>query len=232
MAAYLETYADALRYAGGEPCLGWPSVGARSRLALRSLLSQFDGLLFPGGADIEPWRYGEEPHPTVVNTDPDLDEAQFGLATLTMEEDFPTLAICRGLQVLAVAAGGKLYQDLCSQYETQIAHRFKEPKGHLAHSVRVEPGSRLARASGSEVFEVNSRHHQAAREGEPGGWVGPLKVVARSPDGVVEGLEHPERSFLLAVQWHPENLVETSSAARSLFQAFVAAARARCEARA
>ena len=219
----LEPYAAAVRHAGGEPHLEWPAAQARGTRALTSLLSRYDGLLLPGGADVDPRRYGEEPHPSVRNTDHDLDEVQVGLAKLALELDFPTLAICRGLQVMAVAAGGTLYQDLPSQRCSDIRHRVTEPKDFLAHSVEVEPGSLLAEVSGSSAFEVNSRHHQAAREGRPAGWIGPLRVVAWAPDGVVEGLEHPQRSFLVAVQWHPENLVPENPAALALLKAFIEA---------
>ncbi len=221
--SYLQTYLAALREAGAEPILAWPDAATRAEpAALRGFLDRFAGLLLPGGKDVEPWRYGEEPHPRLGDVDPELDAGELSLARLAIDSDFPTLAICRGIQVLGVAAGGTLFQDLPSQRPDGVAHRVTPPPNARAHDVDVADDSRLREVVGSGRFAVNSRHHQAVR---PGGAerVGDLRIVARAPDGVVEGLEAPGLGFLVGVQWHPENLVGDSVEARRLFRSFVGA---------
>ena len=231
-AAYFQPYLDAVRGAGGDPTLDLPGADARDVDAdLLAFLAPYRGVLFPGGADVEPWRYGQAPHPALGPVDPELDEGQFAAARFVLAGGLPALAICRGLQVLGVAAGGALYQDLPSQRRSVAPHNIREPKDFPAHRVFVTEGSRLAALSGALDFEVNSRHHQAVRgDAEYPGRVGALTVSARVRDGLIEGLELASHPFLVAVQWHPENLV-TSSAdaiarpARSLFRGFVDACR-------
>lgn len=226
-AEYLRPYGEAIRRAGGEPVRDWPVSSLRSDgTALEALLARYNGLLLPGGADVGPERYHEPRHPALGETNHELDEGQFALARLALRLDFPTLAICRGLQVMAVAAGGKLYQDLPSQRAGILNHRIRTPKDRRAHFVEVDPESKLASVVGSTRFEVNSRHHQAAREADSCGWIGALRLVAWAPDGVIEGIEHPGHEFLMAVQWHPENLVPTDAQAMALFRAFVQACAA------
>ena len=221
--SYLRPYLAALRAAGAEPTLAWPDAETRGdRARLRDLLGRFSGLLLPGGKDVEPWRYGEQPHPGLGDVDPNLDEGELALARLAVEADFPTLAICRGIQVLGVAVGGTLYQDLPSQRPGGLSHRVTPPPNALAHDVDVTVGSRLHEVLGSTRLAVNSRHHQAVRA-DGGDRVGELRIVARAPDGVVEGLEAAGLRFVVGVQWHPENLVEESVEARRLFGGFVEA---------
>ncbi len=226
-AEYLQPYGEAIRRAGGEPVRDWPASSLRNdHKALEAMLARYDGLLLPGGADVEPERYREPRHPALGETDHELDEGHFALARLVLRVSFPTLAICRGLQVMAVAAGGSLYQDLPSQRDGTLNHRIRTPKDHRAHFVEVDPESKLASVVGSMRFEVNSRHHQAAREANSCGWIGALRLVAWAPDGVIEGMEHPGREFLVAVQWHPENLVPADAHSMALFRAFVQACAA------
>jgi putative glutamine amidotransferase len=231
-AGYFIPYLEAVRSADGDPVLAWPEAESRgSEESLRSFLGKFRGVLFPGGADVEPRRYGKAPHPKLGPTDPDLDEGQFAVARFVLAGGLPTLAICRGLQVLAVAAGGVLYQDLPSQRPSVLPHSIPNPKDFLAHRVYIAEGSRLAALSGALDFEVNSRHHQAVRgDAEYPGLVGALTVTARVRDGLIEGLELASHPFLVAVQWHPENLVTSSEdtaarPARSLFSGFIDACR-------
>jgi putative glutamine amidotransferase len=224
----LRAYREALELAGATPVRDWPRMEViGDHEGLRAFLHSFDGLLLPGGADVEPEHYGEVRHGCEA-TDAELDRVQLALARLILGDGFPTLAICRGIQVLGVAAGGGLYQDLPSQHPSAVNHRVKEPKDALAHAVELDPASRLAAVSGSTNLAVNSRHHQAVRDGTGENereWVGPLRIVARAPDGVVEGLEHPRHSFVVAVQWHPENLVGSGTEALRLFEEFVEACR-------
>jgi len=218
---------DAVRGVGGEPGLELPSVEvATDEEALKAFLRPFQGILLPGGVDIEPSRYGEKPHPKLGPVDPGLDEGQLAVARLALRGDVPVLAICRGLQIMGVAAGAALVQDLPSDKPSDIRHDVKEPKHALAHEVIVAAGSRLARASESARFEVNSRHHQALKLGESDAELGPFRIVARAPDGIVEGMEIPDHPFIIAVQWHPENLFLVGDPqARALFRAFVEACR-------
>jgi putative glutamine amidotransferase len=219
-------YLEAVRGAGGDPVLLLPGAEARRDPgAIRGLVLSCRGILFPGGVDIDPIQYGAAPHPKLGSVDPELDDAQFALARLALEEDVPVLGICRGLQVLGVAAGGSLFQDLPSERPSEVRHSVTEPKDFLAHDVEVVPGSRLAAASGGTRFMVNSRHHQAVQGAAGSDRIGPFAIVARAADGIVEGLEDARRRFLVAVQWHPENLVAAHQPSRGLFAAFLASCR-------
>jgi putative glutamine amidotransferase len=192
----------------------------------RALLSQLDGLLLTGGGDVDPVLYGEERHPAVYDAEPGRDEFEIDLARRAMDADLPLLAICRGAQVLNVAAGGSLVQDIPSALPTALSHSVNVPKDAPAHDVQVAAGSVLAGALGPSVTgdgscRVNSRHHQSVgRLGDR------LVVTASAPDGVIEGIESPGATFCVGVQWHPENFWRTGEF-RPLFEAFVGAARER-----
>jgi putative glutamine amidotransferase len=223
---YFAPYLEVVRGAGGDPELAWPGAGIRGEeKALRVFLGKYGGVLFPGGADVEPRRYGEEAHENLGPTDAELDGGQFAVMKSVLSGALPALAICRGLQVLGVAAGGSLFQDIPSQRPSEVRHSISLPKGFLAHAVRLREGSVLARLSGALEFDVNSRHHQAVRENGAADCIGPLEIVARAADGLIEGLEHPAHPFLVAVQWHPENLVAGHVSSKGLFEGFVAACR-------
>lgn len=210
-------------------------AGGRARVlevseSPRTVVTELDGLLLTGGGDIDPVFYGEERHPSVGDAEPGRDEFEIDIARRAVEADLPLLAICRGAQVLNVAAGGALVQDIPSSEARQnpeaAAHSITEPKDHVAHEVKVAPGSALERALGSAVdanrmCRVNSRHHQSvSRLGRS------LVATATAPDGVVEAIEAPGARFCVGVQWHPENFWRTGEF-RPLFDAFVAAAKAR-----
>lgn len=184
-----------------------------------------DGLLLAGGADVHPRRYRQEVDPRVAETleFDELREAfELEVTRRALEEGLPVLGICRGLQLLNVVLGGSLVQDLSL---LGVEPRTHNQRGILqpwqpAHPVRVSPGSRLHRLLGASEVEVNSFHHQAVADPAPG-----LRVVARSPDAVVEALENPDHRFLLAVQWHPERMVGRVPVQRELFTALIRAAR-------
>jgi putative glutamine amidotransferase len=185
----------------------------------RFLYGLLDGLVLPGGADIEPHRYGavarQDCHLTLM---PELDEVELTLAKWALADDLPLLAICRGIQVLNVACGGTLWQDLQVEGATREAHD-RHPRDLLVHGLDIEPGTMLARAAGATRIQVNSLHHQAIREPGKG-----LRVVARSPDGLIEGVEASGHRFAIGIQCHPEELSSKETWAASLFDGLVGAA--------
>jgi putative glutamine amidotransferase len=213
-------YVESVRLAGGDP---WEVVYAAD--PVDAVVSGCGGLLLTGGADLDPGRYGEARHSTVTDVDAARDEYEIALTRAALAADLPVLAICRGLQVMNVAAGGSLIQDIPSQVGKAVPHQLANPKDAIAHDVRVVSGSRLAELMGAAVvggrLPVNSRHHQATRR-VAGGFL----VTAEAPDGVVEALERPQSRFCVGVQWHPENFVE-SGTFLPLFAGLIAAARPR-----
>jgi putative glutamine amidotransferase len=213
------TYIRAIIGAGGVPFL--IPVEARGDM-LRILYEQADGILLTGGGDIAPGFFGEDPHPSLSDVQPERDELEFALIRWGLAEGKPLLGICRGIQTLNVAAGGTLYQDIPSQCPSAGRHDFfysgDYPRDFMAHPVAVEPDSRLNAALGTAHLSVNSLHHQALKEVAP-----VYRSVAHSPDGIVEGIEAPEHPFAVGVQWHPEELTESQAEARRLFAAFVEA---------
>ncbi|HET7877096.1 MAG TPA: gamma-glutamyl-gamma-aminobutyrate hydrolase family protein [Methylomirabilota bacterium] len=212
-------YLRAVQQAGGVPVLLPPQLSAAS---LERLMRGLDGLLLTGGGDIEPALFGEAPHPTLSEVAPARDTLEIGAIRLALDRRLPILAVCRGIQVLNVALGGSLYQDVGTDPGTQLQHSQEAPRDQPTHKVKLKPDSRLAETLGADELEVNSMHHQAVRNlGRD------LIAVAWAPDQVVEGIEWVDASrFVLAVQWHPEELVAHSEAARRLFAALVSAARA------
>ncbi len=215
------TYIRAVQAAGGIPLLLTPHFTPEVQAALWQRL---DGLVLTGGGDIAPARFGEAPHPAVADVSPARDELEIGLTQRAVADDVPLFAICRGVQVLNVALGGTLVQDLPSEWPNPLPHSQKAPRHEPSHAVKVMgEGTRLGRVLGALEIEVNSMHHQAIKRLGEG-----LRDVAWAPDGVIEGVEMPgEERFVLGVQWHPEELVGHDQAARNLFAAIVDAARRR-----
>jgi len=207
-----EPYAAALRLVGLEPVL----VSADEPWSLKGL----DGLLLSGGRDVEPKRYGQEPVPETQKPNPSRDRMEIGLLGEALDRDLPVLAICRGLQLFNVYHGGTLIQHLAGD-----PHRAKErpqdPSKPL-HEVSVAPDTKLAAILGEGRHPVNSRHHQAVdRLGSH------LRVSAKSAkDGIIEGLERPDKAFAVAVQWHPEDQVPADETQVKLFRAFAEAVAA------
>ena len=186
---------------------------------LPDALDECDGILLTGGVDVDPKEYGEAPHPT-VELDATRDDYELALAKLAIARDLPLLAICRGVQVLNVAAGGSLIQDLPSQHPSSIGHTQNEPKNSIAHDVAIAPGTCLSALLGRpSAIPVNSRHHQAVKDTAPG-----FVVSATAPDGVIEAIERPTSTFCVGVQWHPENFWATGQFG-GLFDGLVQAAR-------
>jgi putative glutamine amidotransferase len=189
---------------------------------LRQLYDLLDGLLLPGGEDVDPALYGEARHEKCGPSSPELDEVELTLARWAVDDGKPVLAICRGIQVLNVALGGTLYQDIAAQIPggaEHVKHR-RGPRDFLAHTATITHGSRLALILGATSLPVNSLHHQAVKDVAPG-----LAVVAQTPDGIIEAMEVPEHPFAIGVQWHPEELVDVDARSQKLFDALVVACR-------
>jgi putative glutamine amidotransferase len=217
----LPDYEESVRRAGGEPrVLDYGS----DRPA--EVVSGVDGLLLAGGNDVLPSLYGASAHQTFEAAEAGRDEYEIELVRRAMDADLPVFAICRGVQLLNVAQGGTLIQDIPSELAESIEHRFAVPPHQpydLAHEIWIEKDSRLVRLlrerlEGSDSCEVNSRHHQALKTLGEG-----LVSIATAPDGVIEAVEDPNRRFWLGVQWHPENFWRTGEF-RALFEGFVKAA--------
>lgn len=214
-----QSYVRALTAAGCAPVL-IPILDDDDRL--RAIYDRLDGILFPGGADVAPQEYGEQPIDNLNVVEPERDRVELKLARWAFDDDLPTLGICRGQQVLNVALGGSLYQDLRHQQVTTVEHSDADGRARNAmmHQVRLDPGSRLAQLIDETSMNVNSLHHQAVKD-----IAAPLKVTGTSDDGVIEALESDGRRFLIAVQWHPEE-IDSIPWVRRLFEGFVRAAQA------
>jgi len=186
-----------------------------------SALEVLNGLLLTGGADVDPELYGERQSRAVHPAKRHRDLFEIAIARLAIERDVPLFAICRGAQILNVALGGNLLQDIPTEIESALPHKIEEPLAEFAHEVNVVDGSLLRRSMNgvlpNQGCRVNSRHHQAVKRLGEG-----LVVSARAPDGVIEAIEHTGAHFCLGVQWHPENFWHTGEF-RSLFEAFVQA---------
>jgi putative glutamine amidotransferase len=191
--------------------------------ACRATLERVDALVLTGGEDVNPARYGQAPHPRLGTTSVERDDAELALVETARELRLPTLAICRGVQVLNVALGGTLIQDIPSQVDTDIDHDPDAPRTRRTHRVEIDTDSRLARAVGVTHMEVNSVHHQAIDRVAP-----TLRVTATAPDGVIEAVETAldDPWWCVGVQWHPEDTFESGELDRRLFAALAGAASA------
>ena len=207
------SYVRAVIAAGGTPLL-IPSDGDNGLAA--EYLTLLHGLLVPGGEDVTPALYGEDPLRQVTFMNEDKDRMELALIRGAVERGMPVFGICRGIQLLNVCFGGTLYQDLPAQYPGVLGHaQDMAIRGQLTHRVTLEPDSLLEKLLGGEPLSVNSYHHQAVRTPAPG-----FTVAARAADGVIEGVEDLKRN-LYAVQWHPEDLVESHPRFRPLFRHLV-----------
>jgi putative glutamine amidotransferase len=213
-----QSYVRALAAAGCAPVL-IPVLDDEDRL--RAIYDRLDGIVFPGGADVDPQEYGEEPIGDLNVVEAARDRTELTLARWAFADDLPVLGICRGQQLLNVALGGSLYQDLHHQGVTSIEHSDADGRARNAmiHRVRLDPASRLAQLIDETSIDVNSLHHQAVKD-----IAGPLTATGTSDDGVIEALESHDRRFLIAVQWHPEEIDEVPWV-RRLFQGFAQAAQ-------
>jgi putative glutamine amidotransferase len=213
-------YVDAMHRAGAQEALFLPTAWTPADAA--ALLQRVDGLLLIGGGDLDPTTYGQTAEATNYAVDPARDTCELLLARTAVEVGVPTLAICRGHQVLAAALGGALDQHITGR--AGLLHHGVPgvDDGARLHEVIVEPDSRLAVALGASTVTASSHHHQAVTS------VGPsTRLVARAPDGVVEGIEldDPAAPWIVGVQWHPEDTAADDPAQQRLFDAFVAQCR-------
>jgi putative glutamine amidotransferase len=209
-------YSRAVALAGGVPVV-LPTGGGPD--AAGDVLSRLDGLLLSGGYDVDPSLFGEERHNGTLEIDAERDTSEVPLIRAALKRDMPIFAICRGIQVLNVVLGGTLIQDIPSQYETPICHSQGEARAMTTHRVQACGNSRLRRCLDTDVVDVNSFHHQALKV-----VAAPLRATATAPDGIVEAAEMDDATFIVGVQWHPEELVTSDKAALNLFRAFVGVA--------
>ncbi len=216
--------ADAIVKAGGLPV--FIPVGMPDDVN-RAIYERLDGLLLPGGGDIDPAFYQAERDKLTNEVDRQRDEVEIQLAKWAVNDDVPVLGICRGHQVLNVALGGQLVQDIETHVKTDIKHdvRFEQPRTDTTHNVEIDADSTLAHIFGETHVAVNSLHHQAVQRVSD-----QLRIIARAADGIVEAVEMPGKTFVLSVQWHPEDLVNHQDSADKLFKAFVTAATTRMQA--
>jgi putative glutamine amidotransferase len=210
----LPDYVESVRRAGGEPCV----LQINAAVSLKEL----DGVLLTGGGDIDPAHYKAVPHPKTDPPDRARDAFELELVRLALEGDVPMLGVCRGLQLMNVAAGGTLIQDIPSEVNHPLGHQINSPLYAIAHEVWVVQDSALGATmkeelGDGEVLQVNSRHHQAIKQAASA-----FTVSATAPDGVIEAIERPTSRFCVAVQWHPENFWRTGEF-RALFEEFIKA---------
>lgn len=204
---------DAILRAGGIPVLVPYSA---SKEEIRNLASRLDGLLLTGGGDIDPTLFGEEPHPGLGSITPERDFLEVELVHAMMEADKPIFAICRGCQILNIAAGGDMYQDLYGQRDGLLQHSQKAPRHHASHKLEVVAGTQLHGVVGDALYKINSYHHQAVRRLAPG-----FILAGTATDGVIEAFESEKHRFILGVQWHPECMIDVDPISQKLFDLFV-----------
>lgn len=208
------TYVESLRRAGAIPVIIPPQPENAA-----GIMEELDGILLAGGDDCDPALYSDERHPSCDKLmDARRQENDLALAKFARQHRIPTLGICLGLQMMNVASGGTLIQDIDSQFETEIRH-VSQPEDRARHDIIIEQGTKLSTLLPAIECNVNSSHHQAIGRVAEG-----LRVTAHAPDGLVEGLEDPKHPFYIGVQWHPEDMNGEHSAS-ALFEAFVKAAR-------
>ncbi len=214
----MPSYLDAVVAAGGIPVMIPLGLSDEDLLAA---MQRMDGILLPGGGDIEPAIYQGQGHPTVAGIDDDRDRVEMVVARTAVAQQKPLLAICRGVQVLNVALGGSLWEDVELLMPQAMHHEYvnSHPRNYLAHNVAIEPDSLLAKQLGMTETAVNSLHHQGIRR-----LASELRATAVAPDGLIEGVEVINHPFALGVQWHPENLIHNVPHMLGLFQGLVEAA--------
>jgi putative glutamine amidotransferase len=211
-------YVAAIEAAGGIPLI-LPII--TNSLLCKAVLNRLDGLLLTGsGPDIDPRRYRERKRFDFQVMSPARTDSEYALVAEARRRDIPVLGICGGMQLMNVALGGTLIQDIDQQVADPLSHRAKGPASEVAHAVRIQSGTRLSAIVGRRSIEVNSSHHQAVKAVSAA-----LKVSATASDGVIEALEDPLRRFFIGVQWHPEYLYRRHPVHRAIFKALITAAQ-------
>ena len=209
----------AILRAGGMPMM-LPTL--ENDADIEEIVQSIDGLYLTGGYDIDPTLFGEEPHPKLGVIVPLRDAFEIKIVRKFLELDKPVFGVCRGCQILNIAVGGDMYQDMESQVGHELLqHKQLAPKTHGSHFIDVPRGTLLHQVTGSERFKVNSRHHQSNRNVPS-----PLRVSGIASDGIIEAIESEKHSFVLAVQWHPESMaVGGDEPSLKMFEAFIKASR-------
>ena len=210
-------YIRAIKEFGGIPLTLYPGISDFK-------LDDIDGLLLTGGGDIHPDNFKAEWHPTLKYVDQARDALEIPLCreAITATDDLPVFGICRGIQVMSVAMGGSLYQDIPSEYPEEASCQSQVNDVDSRHTIEIVTGSRLNQITGKRTDEVNSAHHQAVKEKGEG-----FEVTARTKEGIIEAMENKSKRFVLGVQYHPERMIETADFQehrRKLFEAFIQAA--------
>ncbi len=215
-------YIEALRASGALP---WviPLIPSDPE-TMEGIFERLDGVFLTGGVDVDPGRYGEPKSQFCGLTDPDRDAVELMLLHHATRRNLPVLAVCRGIQIINVAMGGTLYQDVSAQVPATMKHDYfptlvSPSRAYLAHDVLIETGTRLGDIVGRGPAPVNSMHHQAIKTLAAG-----LRATAHAPDGVIEAIEATDDRYMVAVQWHPEELTETQAGMKRLFDSFISAA--------
>lgn len=209
---------DAISIAGGLPFI-IPYLDEEQ--SIQELAQRIDGLLLTGGGDIDPFLFGEEPVPGLGSITPERDQLEMTLIREMLKLNKPILGICRGCQILAIAVGGSMFQDIYAQKEQPLLqHAQKAPRYHVSHLALIQEGSLLHRIMGEGQIKVNSFHHQAVRELPAG-----FRISGVATDGVIEAIESMENPFVIGVQWHPEDLYARHPQMLKLFQALVEASK-------
>ena len=206
------SYINAIIKNGGVPLIIPPTNDAS---VLLPLLEKVDGILFPGGDDVDPSYYNEDPHPTIGEIRPEIDEYSFICAKYAFENEIPILGICRGLQLINDACGGTLYQDLKKKKKETILHVQRYRRDYLAHDIEIYKDTALYDLLDGDSARINTMHHQVIKDLGEG-----LKVSAVAPDGLIEAIENEDAS-ILAVQWHPEELLEVAPNMNNIFTHFI-----------
>jgi putative glutamine amidotransferase len=208
-------YVEAVAEAGGIPV-----ILPYSQVEVKEVGGCIDGLLLSGGPDIDPVYFGEEPRHKLLRIDPRRDRSEIELARFFLKENRPILGICRGIQILNIAGGGDIYQDIDAQLKDTLCHRQDGPYWHPTHRVSIKRDTILFGLLGKEEIRVNSFHHQAIRNVSSD-----FIVSAKATDGIVEAIESSSEWFQLGVQWHPETMWRNYRIFEELFLGLVRAAK-------
>ncbi len=208
-------YIHAIKEFGGIPRTLYPGIS-------EDAYADIDGLLLTGGGDIHPDNFDAEWHPALYNVSEDRDALEIPLCQEAITADLPVFGICRGIQIMSVAMGGSLYQDIPSEFPEEASCQAQVRGVDSRHTIEIVANSRLRQITGKRTDQVNSAHHQAVREKGEG-----FEVTARTKEGIIEAMENRSKRFVLGVQYHPERMIETADFRehrRKLFEAFIQAA--------